>query len=179
MESETYAADSNEVRGIVEVEEPLHSLPRSSPAVVVTEEEKGKEREHLQNSVDSVEEKKIDESVDECSEDDVDGLFSEVSPVVIEEHGCHHRYARPVGGEAQDVGEDDYEYSYDGIQVLLEKEYEESCDCERPHHARAVEEPERHIVDSECEAVREVRDDSEEEKPQEVFSSVTCVVAAF
>ena len=102
------------MRRIIEIEQPLHSLPAPAFAVVLEQKRDGDKGEHLQNRVQLVDRKEVDHRIDGCPEYDVDRLLFEVASVLVKEERRHHRDRRPVGRQREDTRAEDDDIFPDG-----------------------------------------------------------------
>ena len=59
VKAQTQYADQREMRGIVDVEEPLHALPLSSFAVILLQHDQRQQSEHLDETVHFIHEDEI------------------------------------------------------------------------------------------------------------------------
>ena len=182
MQRDPYDPDDNEVSGVVDVVEPLHSGQSPALPVISREDRERQEREHLQRPVEFVEKYEIHCRVYEGPDDDVEGLTFEIPPVRVQEEGAHHRDARPVRRERYNADQDCRQYLSPLRDVIAPADEDQhGRPGERPHDARLIEYSggEGKKGYPEGEIVREMRDDGEYEEPYGVFLSVVSVVAAF
>ena len=164
MQRDPYDPDDNEVSGVVDVVEPLHSGQSPALPVISREDRERQEREHLQRPVEFVEKYEIHCRVYEGPDDDVEGLTFEIPPVRVQEEGAHHRDARPVRRERYNADQDCRQYLSPLRDVIPPADEDQHRrPGERPHDARLIEYSggEGKKGYPEGEIVREMRDDGE------------------
>lgn len=182
MQGQPDDPDHYKMGWIINVKEPLHASPFTLLPVIGSEYRYGKECEHLESSVELIQENEKHSCIDKCPYDYVCSLAFELSSVSVKEERTHYSYARPVRRERDQADCNDHQYLRPhGYFFSVAYEYQDRSPCQRPHDTCLVKEPcgKRKERYAERKVISKMGYDCKYEQPDYIPAEVMCVVISF
>lgn len=177
VQPEADQTTDDEMGGIIEVEEPFHTLPYSALAVVLFDKRHDQQNEQLEQTIDRIDKDCIDSGIDGDPFHHADGLLFEISAVGIDFENRQYRNAAPVGTEgnhADAQNESDLLPLFQRNEGVLGDCNRDNAPGERPDHTGLIEHGclKRNKRNAEGEVVGKVGDDSKRKQSADVFFQV-------
>lgn len=141
MQGQPDDPDHYKMGRIINVKEPLHASPFTLLSVIRSEDRYRKECEHLERSVELIQENEIDRRIYKCPYDYVGCLALELSSVSVQKERTHYRDAGPVRRERDQADGNDHQYLRPhGNFFFVANEYQHRSPRQRPHDTCLIEE---------------------------------------